>query len=51
VPPAGRAANAGLDLQEVYRKPEFRGAFDAVTTCFFLDTAHNFIDYIETIHK
>lgn len=27
-----------------------KGAFAAVATCFFLDTAHNVIDYIKTIH-
>lgn len=47
-----------LALSEAYtddaNAAEFRGenaeAFDAVTTCFFLDTAHNVIDYIKTIH-
>ncbi|KAF2568317.1 hypothetical protein F2Q68_00027823 [Brassica cretica] len=30
---------------------EFSGMWDAVVTCFFIDTAHNIIEYIETISK
>jgi hypothetical protein len=26
-------------------------AWDAVVTCFFLDTAHNIVEYIEIISK
>lgn len=26
------------------------GAFDAVVTCFFIDTAHNILEYLEVIH-
>lgn len=29
--------------------PQHAGAFDCVTTCFFIDTAHNIIAYIEVI--
>lgn len=27
-----------------------KGSFDVVATCFFLDTAHNVLDYLRTIH-
>lgn len=27
------------------------GSFDAVVTCFFIDTAHNVIEYLEVISK
>jgi carnosine N-methyltransferase len=27
------------------------GEWDAVVTCFFLDTAHNIVSYIEAIHR
>lgn len=37
-------------IQEVYARPEFQGSFDAVVTCFFIDTAHNILDYLEVIH-
>ena len=29
--------------------PQHAGTFDAVTTCFFIDTAHNIIEYLEVI--
>jgi carnosine N-methyltransferase len=37
-------------VQEVYARPEYQGTFDAVVTCFFIDTAHNIIGYLEVIH-
>eukprot|EP00270_Netrium_digitus_P016817 TRINITY_DN6086_c0_g1_i2.p1 TRINITY_DN6086_c0_g1~~TRINITY_DN6086_c0_g1_i2.p1 ORF type:complete len:509 (-),score=120.70 TRINITY_DN6086_c0_g1_i2:344-1801(-) len=36
---------------EVYNNESQIGAWDCVVTCFFLDTAHNIIDYIETISR
>lgn len=36
---------------EVYSKPEQDGAWDCLVTCFFLDTAHNVVEYIERISK
>ena len=37
------------DFAQVYSHRSSEGTFDAVATCFFLDTAHNVLDYIETI--
>jgi hypothetical protein len=34
---------------EIYSKPEHAGAFDAVATCFFIDTAPVAMEYIEVI--
>lgn len=34
-------------MQDVYSAPEMRGSFDAVATCFFIDTAHNVLEYLE----
>ncbi|XP_008293928.1 carnosine N-methyltransferase [Stegastes partitus] len=36
------------DFVEVYSDPE---SWDCVATCFFIDTAHNVIEYVETIWK
>ncbi|XP_033947327.1 carnosine N-methyltransferase isoform X2 [Pseudochaenichthys georgianus] len=36
------------DFVEVYRDPD---SWDCVATCFFIDTAHNVIEYVETIWK
>lgn len=41
----------GGDFVEVYGDPAQVGAWDAVVTCFFLDTAHNIVEYIEIISK
>ena len=29
----------------------YTGAWDAVVTCFFIDTAHNIVEYIEIISQ
>lgn len=34
---------------EIYSKPEHAGAFDAVATCFFIDTAPVAMEYIDVI--
>ncbi|XP_074358282.1 uncharacterized protein LOC141697684 isoform X3 [Apium graveolens] len=41
----------GGDFVEVYCDPSQVGAWDAVVTCFFLDTAHNIVEYIEVISR
>lgn len=37
------------DFCVLYRQAEYRNSFDAVSTCFFIDTAPNLIRYIDTI--
>ena len=37
------------DFAQVYSHPSREASFDAVATCFFLDTAPNVLDYIEAI--
>lgn len=37
------------DFCVVYKQPDYTETFDAVVTCFFIDTAPNVISYIETI--
>ncbi|KAK6524725.1 hypothetical protein TWF281_011626 [Arthrobotrys megalospora] len=34
-----------------YNTPEAKETFDCVATCFFIDTARNFLDYLETIRN
>lgn len=55
--PAEAAAEAGGlalsmaagDFVEVYGAQEQEGLFDCVATCFFIDTAHNIIRYMEVL--
>ncbi|KAG9439542.1 hypothetical protein H6P81_019707 [Aristolochia fimbriata] len=41
----------GGDFVEVYNDASQEGSWDAVVTCFFLDTAHNIVEYIEIISR
>lgn len=49
VPAPGSLGMCCGDFVEIYGAPGQQGAFDCVATCFFLDTAHNLITYMETI--
>ncbi|KAH0006020.1 N2227-domain-containing protein, partial [Aureobasidium melanogenum] len=44
-----RMSMSSGDFCVLYREPRYEAAFDAVTTCFFIDTAPNLIAYIETV--
>ena len=39
------------DFLEVYSDPEYLNSQDCVVTCFFIDCAHNILDFIQLIHK
>lgn len=39
------------EFVQVFSNLEYAAYFDAVATCFFIDTAQNVLDYIETIAK
>ena len=48
----GSLAMAAGEFVEVFSGDEtYAGAFDAVVTCFFIDTAHNVLEYLETVWK
>lgn len=49
--PSGNMSMTAGDFLEVYEKGEEVGAWDCVVTCFFLDTAPNILQYLETIRK
>ncbi|XP_023344235.1 carnosine N-methyltransferase [Eurytemora carolleeae] len=42
---------AAGDFLEVYNEAEYVSSQDCVATCFFMDCAHNIVDFIQTIHK
>lgn len=44
-----RMSMSSGDFCVLYKEPRYEAAFDAVTTCFFIDTAPNLIAYIETV--
>lgn len=56
IPPASAGITEGFsmcggDFIEVYNDIDQEASWDAVVTCFFLDTAHNIVEYIEVISK
>jgi carnosine N-methyltransferase len=42
---------AAGDFLDVYNEAEYVGSLDAVVTCFFMDCAHNILDFMQTIHR
>ncbi len=40
---------AAGDFVECYADPQCHASFDAVATCFFIDTAHNIVTYMQVI--
>ncbi|XP_017272675.1 carnosine N-methyltransferase isoform X1 [Kryptolebias marmoratus] len=48
LPPSSDFSMVAGDFVEVYNDPE---SWDCVATCFFIDTAHNVLDYVDTIWK
>ncbi|KMZ63390.1 hypothetical protein ZOSMA_40G00180 [Zostera marina] len=41
----------GGEFVDLYKDVRQKAKWDAVVTCFFLDTAHNIVEYIEVISK
>ncbi|XP_078667101.1 carnosine N-methyltransferase-like [Branchiostoma floridae x Branchiostoma belcheri] len=48
LPQGGNFSMTAGDFLEVYREQE---VWDCVATCYFIDTAHNIVSYVETIHN
>jgi len=49
--PFGELSMVAGEFVEVYGRPAQAGAWSAVVTCFFIDTAHNIIEYLETMFR
>ncbi|GAB1302263.1 Carnosine N-methyltransferase [Apodemus speciosus] len=48
LPPGSNFSMTAGDFQEIYSECN---TWDCIATCFFIDTAHNVIDYIDTIWR
>ncbi|XP_016050620.2 carnosine N-methyltransferase [Erinaceus europaeus] len=48
LPPGSNFSMTAGDFQEIYSECS---TWDCIATCFFIDTAHNVIDYIDTIWR
>ncbi|CEF97968.1 N2227-like [Ostreococcus tauri] len=49
LPPGACMSMAAGDFSAVYNCANERGMWDAVVTCFFIDTGHNVVEYLECI--
>jgi carnosine N-methyltransferase len=49
LPPGAMMSMAAGDFAAVYGEARETGMWDAVVTCFFIDTAHNIVEYLECI--
>ncbi len=49
--PFGPLSMVAGDFIEVYSKPEHLRNWDVIATIFFIDTAHNIVEYLETIYN
>ncbi|KEG14374.1 hypothetical protein DQ04_00501140 [Trypanosoma grayi] len=47
----GELSMVAGDFTEVYAKEHQRKSWSAVATCFFIDTAHNIVEYMEIIYN
>ena len=50
-PEEGMMSMSAGDFVDVYSRPHYAQSFDCVATCFFLDCAHNVIEFVEIIHR
>ncbi|XP_018114341.1 carnosine N-methyltransferase isoform X1 [Xenopus laevis] len=48
LPPSANFSMTAGDFEEIYTD---KCSWDCIATCFFIDTAHNVLDYIDTIWK
>ena len=39
------------DFSEIYSRPEQHGKWNVIVSCFFIDTAHNILEYLEIMSK
>lgn len=39
------------DFADVYGQSSYADTYDCVATCFFLDCAHNIIEFVDIIHR
>eukprot|EP00798_Chlamydomonas_sp_ICE-L_P009788 gene9788-7673_t len=46
---AGLLSMSAGDFVEVYSTPAMESTFDCVVTCFFIDTAHNVLQYLDVM--
>jgi len=51
LPDEAKFSMAAGDFLEVYSEPEYFGSQDCVITCFFMDCAHNILQFVQVIQR
>ena len=51
LPEDAKFSMAAGDFLDVYSSPEYVSSQNCVITCFFIDCAHNIVEFVQTIHK
>ena len=51
LPEEAKFSMAAGNFLEVYSEPEYLASQDAVVTCFFMDCAHNILEFVQVIHR
>ncbi|KAF4612945.1 hypothetical protein D9613_010831 [Agrocybe pediades] len=51
LPPGSNFSLVAGDFEEIFGSPEQEEAWDAVLTCFFIDTAKNIVNYLRILHR
>ena len=51
MPPKANFSMIAGDFLEVYSDDSYKNSQDCVVTCFFLDCAHNILEFIEQIYR
>ena len=50
IPPDVPFSMTAGNFVDIYSAPEYANHFQCIVSCFFIDTAHNIVQYIETMH-
>lgn len=51
LPEDAKFSMAAGDFLDVFSTPEYVSSQDCVVTCFFIDCAHNILQFVQTIHQ
>ena len=51
LPEDAKFSMAAGDFVDVYSNPEYVSSQDCVVTCFFIDCAHNILQFVQVIHR
>ncbi|KDR76864.1 hypothetical protein GALMADRAFT_95480 [Galerina marginata CBS 339.88] len=51
LPPGSDFSLVAGDFEDIFGNPDQEGAWEAILTCFFIDTAKNIVNYLRILHR